>query len=316
MNKPIVSIVILTRDRYNLLKKCISSIKDSTYKDFEVILIDNGSIDNTKYITKEFQELNIRYFFTKIKKLSRLRQYGIEQAKGRYVIMIDDDCVLDPKYIELVVKRFEEDENIAIIGGNLINIGFDKGSLNKGKGKIGINCKYETVTKINLAEVFGSACMSIRKEVFEEVGGYDLYCDFMEEVDLTLKVKNRGYKICFEPNAIIKHYKSEIYYRPLFNSPNKIRLYLFFKYFTPKTIKEWFSFFYNEFYLLGYDIKNFFLTFPFIGTIKKNLFEYSFLYSFLKIFNIYINVIIKFYLIFLDRIIIPFLYIKSKKSRI
>ncbi len=84
----------------------------------------------------------------------------------------------------------------------------------KGRGRIGINGQYETVKDLRDAEVFGSANMSIRRKAFDKAGGYDFFfSEAIEEADLTLRVKKKGYKVVYEPSVKITHFHSATRFR-------------------------------------------------------------------------------------------------------
>ncbi len=261
MNRPLFSVIIITRNREEELQRCVQSILNDTYKNIEIVILDNGSsVSRTR--NKEFlaslrmrDSIKIKYIESAPKGFAELRQMATNNSKGEIIMNIDDDCIAVKDAISQTVKRFMSDDKIGIVGGNITNVGFEHNSRFKGRGKIGVNGRYEVVQNIEDAEVFGSANMSIKREAFYRVGGYDLYFfDGLEEADLTLSVRKRGYKVVYEPTVKIAHFNSPCRYRSRYHNPDIRRLYLFLKHFMPRNTKEWFKFFTLEFKLLIEDM--------------------------------------------------------------
>ena len=94
MKNPTVSVIIPTYNRAHLVGRAIKSVLNQTYRDFEIIVVDDGSTDNTKDIIKEFQKKDkrIKYIpYEKNKGGSAARNTGIKAAKGEYIAFLDSD---------------------------------------------------------------------------------------------------------------------------------------------------------------------------------------------------------------------------------
>ena len=113
-----VTIVITTKDRAHLLaERSLTSALHQTYKDYEVIVIDDAGKDNTEEIVRGFSQAykNLRYFKLPINKgLSFARNYGISQAKGEYVVCLDDDNELMPEFLEQTLEVIGEYDAVAV----------------------------------------------------------------------------------------------------------------------------------------------------------------------------------------------------------
>ena len=119
-----ISVNIVTRNRAHLLSRAIKSILDQTFKNIEIIIIDDDSSDNTEKIVKNFKNDKIRYY--KIKKANTLgdaRNIGLEKSNGKYIAILDDDDYwIDNRKLEKQYKILEEKKYILTGGGaNLIN---------------------------------------------------------------------------------------------------------------------------------------------------------------------------------------------------
>lgn len=194
MDNPLVSVVIITRDREEALQRCIQSTLKNNYENIELVILDNSSSTSRK-ITQEFLsrlefEGNIKYIESSPRGFAEMRQMAVEHSKGEIVMWIDDDCVADNNAISEIVKCFRTDESIGIVGANKTNIGFTGKNKFKGKGKIGINGRYELVQDPKDAEIFGNDSISVRREAFDKIGGYDPYFSGgLEEADLILSIR-------------------------------------------------------------------------------------------------------------------------------
>ena len=118
--QPLVSIVICTYDRAEYLQKCLDSMLNQTYGNFEVIIVNGPSTDNTASILKNYPFKTVQ----QIKKsgLSAARNLGIKEAKGDIIAFIDDDGVADKNWIKNLVKRYK-DETIGGVGGIIYKAG-------------------------------------------------------------------------------------------------------------------------------------------------------------------------------------------------
>ena len=108
---PSVSVIIPTYNRGNLVGRSIQSILNQTYKDFELIIVDDGSIDNTEDIIKEFQKKDerIKYIrYEKNKGGAAARNTGIKNAKGKYIAFLDSDDEWLPEKLEKQIKTMKD----------------------------------------------------------------------------------------------------------------------------------------------------------------------------------------------------------------
>ena len=90
-SSPFFSIIIPTYNRAAFITKAIKSVLEQTYNDWELIIIDDGSTDNTKDVIKQFEDVRINYFFQKNQERSSARNNGIKKSKGKYICFLDSD---------------------------------------------------------------------------------------------------------------------------------------------------------------------------------------------------------------------------------
>lgn len=129
---PLVSIVIPTYNRKELLIEAVSSCIKQEYKNIEIIIIDDGSSDGTESVVEnmlntKWQEYKIKYFKQKNSGASAARNFGIQKAKGKYIQFLDSDDILFPEKLKLQVSKLEDNIEsevcscYGLIGENLEN---------------------------------------------------------------------------------------------------------------------------------------------------------------------------------------------------
>jgi glycosyltransferase involved in cell wall biosynthesis len=115
----LISVIIPTRNSETTLKQCINSITNQTYKNYEVIIVDNNSTDNTKSIINEFQknDKSIKYYFEEIQGRGQARNAGIKHAKGKTIAMIDSDCIAPKNWLKEITNPILKENEMVVMGG-------------------------------------------------------------------------------------------------------------------------------------------------------------------------------------------------------
>lgn len=191
--QPLISIIISTYNRANYLKRAVESILKQAYKNIELIIVDNGSIDKTFKIISEFsqKDTRIKIIINRIN-LGRGKSSnkGIRKARGKYIARLDDDDYwADPKKLEKQVKFLESHADYVLAGGGMISINETGQEL----------FRYlfpendEDIKKSILSDnLFAHGSVIFRKDAWEKVGGYNEEFDFPEDWDLYLKLGKLG----------------------------------------------------------------------------------------------------------------------------
>ena len=268
---PLVSIVVLTKNRAESLRRTLDALAGLTYSNYETIVVNNGSTDGTAAVIANY---SVNPIFCPEPNISVCRQRGIEAAKGEIIAMCDDDCVPAQDWLNHLVAALTAKEEIALVGGEVINIGFPEEQRYKGRGKIARHGELKPAINPEEADYFGSANMAFRRSAFEAIAGYDLFFkNGYEEVDLIVRLRQAGFQTAYEPKASVKHYFTGINYKMnLFFSGTLFRLYFYFKHYCPHSFGSWLSFCCYEFFLLG---KNLFFGVRKLGeTIIKGEFKF------------------------------------------
>jgi glycosyltransferase involved in cell wall biosynthesis len=195
--KPIVSAIITTRNEAKNISVCLDSIKGQTYKNIEIIVVDNKSSDATKDIAKQYTDL----VFDKGPERSAQRNLGARKAKGGYVVFLDADMVLTPDVINDCVSKIENSTS------NIKAIVIPEESFGAGYWAA---CKalersfYFNVDWIEAARFF-------RLDTFRELGGYDEALTGPEDFDLPQRIKEKyGTQCIGRVNSFIRHNERDL----------------------------------------------------------------------------------------------------------
>ncbi len=226
-NPPLVSLLIPTRDRRSLTETCVRSILDlSTYKNFEILILDNGSIEKE---TLEFfekiqkEDLRVRVLrYDQPFNYSAINNFGALHTRGEVIGLVNNDIeVISPEWLtEMLSQALRPD--IGCVGAKLY---YSNDTLQHGGvicaigGVAGHSHKYfpressgyfsRLLLPQNLSAVT-AACLLVRRTVYEQVGGLDeenLAIAF-NDVDFCLKVREAGYRNLWTPYAELYHYES------------------------------------------------------------------------------------------------------------
>jgi GT2 family glycosyltransferase len=254
---PAASVIVLTRNRALALERALLAVLAQDYPNYEVIVVDNGSIDETREVVAR---MGVRYVFSPPEDGFALsRQRGVDAARGEIIAMCDDDCVPKRDWLRHLVQRLCSDDRIGLVGGQVINLGFPESKRFKGCGKIGRNGMITFVSDPREADYFGSANLAFKRSAFDAVGGYDAFFrGGLEEVDLALNMRRHGFRVVYEPSAVVEHHYTGVSFKGSHYSqaysPDLARLYLYLKYFRPRTFGQWGSFLTYEIWLLGKEL--------------------------------------------------------------
>ncbi len=115
-NLPLISVIITTYNYARFLPKAVESVVKQTYRNVEIIIIDDGSTDNTKSVIKESWQA--RYFYGENKGIAAARNVGIEQAKGDYLLFLDADDWLETDALEQNFFVIKTNPDVAFVSGN------------------------------------------------------------------------------------------------------------------------------------------------------------------------------------------------------
>ena len=202
-NTPFVSVVIPTYNRKEMLKKCLDSLFNQTYPrdKYEIIVVNDGSTDGTEEVLKYYADNAqkvLKWFSQENKGVSAATNLGIQNSKGEIICFTGDDCIAERDWIKNLVGSFS-DSRISSIGGEVKAHGPDN-IIEKYSEKKGIlNQK-----KFRNSIITGSA--AYRKDVLDEIGGFDTDLRNCVDIDISMQVRLSGYELGYNPKAIVYHH--------------------------------------------------------------------------------------------------------------
>jgi GT2 family glycosyltransferase len=223
--EPLVSIIMPTKDHAHLLKSCMESIEQLTdYRNYEILIIDN---DSTEPATLEYLEKTPHRVipFREQYNHSKINNMASSQARGEYLLLLNDDTeVISRGWLEAMLEHAQRPE-VGAVGARLLypdgrvqhaGVVTTASAWTRGVathayqfyapdspghlGTLATTTNYSAVT---------AACMLVRREVYDEVGGLDenLRVSF-DDVDLCLRMRERGYLVVYTPHAELYHHES------------------------------------------------------------------------------------------------------------
>ncbi len=217
-NNPVLflSIIIATYNRSKHLRESLEAWSKQNFSkgNYEIIVVDNGSPDDTQAVCREFRtrhpEVNFRYEFLETPCLSCARNRGIELARGKYVAFVDDDARPGAHYIANFFKRTQEFPAVQAFGGRVLPR-YETGQepvwmskyLQRLLSFVDMGDKVKTFNK-----KYPVGCnMLFRKDLFDEIGVFDIPAGYRsEDKHFFLKVKRAGKKVLYLPDVIVYHF--------------------------------------------------------------------------------------------------------------
>jgi len=225
-----LSVIILNYNVMDFLRQCLKSIYDNTHQiTFEVLVVDNNSKDDSvKMVKEEFPEVKVIENSYNAG-FAKANNQGLEISRGRYAILLNNDTLILPGALDKLVQFMDEHPETGAVGSKVLNA----------DGTIQLSCRSfpshinaifnssSPLTKLFPKNRFSSkylmkdwdhnkgrevdwisgACLLVRREVVEDVGGLDEdYFMFCEDTDWCYRIKKRGWKIYYVPEASIIHY--------------------------------------------------------------------------------------------------------------
>lgn len=196
LKTPIVSVVIPTYNRAYLLGRAIRSVLDQTYQDFELIVVDDGSSDNTGEVVATFADPRIHYLrHEKNRGAAAARNAGIEASRGDYVAFLDSDCEWLPEKLQKQIEVFGEvSSRVGVVYTDLWSIGTD------GKRKYWHSSRIMPEDGIVYEHLIGDRLTGIsmpsvviRRECFTKVGMLDEEFPRLIDRDLYIRLSKHFY---------------------------------------------------------------------------------------------------------------------------
>jgi glycosyltransferase involved in cell wall biosynthesis len=213
MPPPLVSIILPTYNRAHLLKRSIQSILNQTYKNFELIIVNDGSTDNTREVVENFHDRRIYYVeHEKRRGANAARNTGIKLAKGEYIAFQDDDDIWLPRKLEMQIEVFQNSpQNVGVVYTGCLRIDCERGRafrLPSIKEKRVEGYIHSNLLKKNFITTTTAV---VKRECFQHSGLFDENLPRLQEWDLWIRIsKHYSFKYINLPLVISYIFRENI----------------------------------------------------------------------------------------------------------
>ena len=202
---PRVSVVVCAYNAAATLEQCLDSLRALRYPDYEMILVDDGSTDDTPALAARFPD--VRTIRQRNQGLSAARNAGLQAATGTIVAYTDADCFADPDWLALLVARFEQTGAEAVGGPNLSPTG-------DGPLAACVAASPGQPTHVLLdderAEHLPGCNLAVRRDALLALGGFDpRYRTAGDDVDVCWRLEDAGKTLAFAPGAFVWHHRRQ-----------------------------------------------------------------------------------------------------------
>lgn len=201
-----MTVVVPVRDRAAALGRCVESLLALDYDRYEILVVDNGSRDDTAAVAGRYP---VRVLSEPRRNQYIARNTALAKARGEVIAFTDSDCVVDPQWLAYLVPWYDAPD-VGGVGGLLLSQpGSTPVERFLGMGTFDFRGdradRVEPRENVFLSGVVGSANVSYRKAVLDQVGGFDEGFDVCGDYDLCWRVRQAGFTIRFDPRAVAHH---------------------------------------------------------------------------------------------------------------
>ncbi len=187
---PKVSVIIPTYNRQKFIGAAIQSVLDQTFQDFELIVIDDGSTDQTVDVIRAFSSDKIRYFYQSNRGRSNSRNHALNLAQGQYIAFLDSDDLYLSGKLELQVGYMDAHPEFGMIYTAAYCIDGDGVLLNSVYEAVVSGWIYKEIAFFVPVTITLPTVM-VRREIFDKVGGFDEAMERFEDTDMWRRISRR-----------------------------------------------------------------------------------------------------------------------------
>lgn len=221
LEQPLVSIIILAYNSLGFIENCMESVLKTDYENIEVIIVDNASKDGSpQYLQGKFgREKKVTIVHSEVNVgFAEGNNIGARKANGKYLTFLNMDTTVTPHWINEVLAVMEADNSIGACQSKLLLMKHPEFFDSAGDfiDKYGVMMRRggdlpekDSGQYDKIEEIFSArgAAITIRRELFERIGGFDAsYFLTYEDIDLCWRVRLSLYKVVFVPKSVVYHY--------------------------------------------------------------------------------------------------------------
>jgi len=216
MHDPLVTVIIVNWNGRHLLEDCLGSLSKISYKNLEIIFVDNASEDNSvAYVKKNFPKVRLIQNTTNLG-FAEGNEVGFKKSKGEAILLLNIDTIVEKNIIDALIETLYSDENIGAVQPKIVmypkkNLIDSVGSFfmlngdlyHYGREKDSNLSKYNKEMDIFSAK---GACVLFRREILDKIGLFDKdYFAYFEDTDLSMRILLAGYRVVYTPKTVVSH---------------------------------------------------------------------------------------------------------------
>lgn len=268
LDKTLISILVATKNRQKKLRACIKSLLNIQYRNYKIIIIDQGEeVLNWNVFTKPL----ISYFHVATSGKSKALNFGLQKIKGDIVVFTDDDCLVDPLWLQNIVKTFKTYKNIGGVFGKVLPYK-PENNLKKICPSTFEKTSFSIISKpcAHYKYIGFGNNMAIRRSIFADIG---IFREWLGpgsiglgavDAEFALRMLLYGRKIIYNPKVVVYHNKwltpEEMLHQNLLYSCGEMACYFYFYFqrhsFATQTV---FNNIWDSYYKVKSNLKEFFL---------------------------------------------------------
>jgi len=213
--EPEVSIIMPVYNHWELTVACLRSLAfDSSATEYEVIAVDDASNDQTHEFLPKVEGIRVVQLKQNSGFIGAVNA-GLDAARGRFILLLNNDTVVKPGWLDALMRTIEVEENVGVVGAKLIYpdgtlqeaggiIWRDGTGLNYGRGGDASDPAFNFVRDVDYCS---GACLLVRKEILDVLGGLDRRFSpaYYEDTDLAFAARKLGYRVLYQPDSTVVH---------------------------------------------------------------------------------------------------------------
>lgn len=225
---PKVSVIIPAFNQARFLREAVDSVLGQTLRDFEIIVVDDGSTDNTPEVAQSFTDRRVRYVCQENRGLAGARNTGIAMSSGEFIAFLDSDDTYSPHKLELQTDSLSEHPAVGLVASGYQYV--DEAGKLLGEERPWLNCPKPTLESLLLGGLTAVHAVLIRRAWLERVGMFDASFRAAEDMDLWYRLGLAGCEMEWVP-AIACQYRIhgqnmsrgvKAHYRALYTALDKV----------------------------------------------------------------------------------------------
>jgi Glycosyltransferases involved in cell wall biogenesis len=217
----LVSVIVPTYNRERVIENAVNTVLNQTYKNIEIIVVDDGSADNTRVKLAAYEK-KIKYYYKSNGGCSCARNFGIDKANGQFIAFLDSDDEWLPNKIEKQLVALEQNEGFGLAICDIAYVDNNKQVVYCSKLRETIKADGEILEQVLLIPNITCSYMMVKKQVFDIVGKFDETFDTANDYEMMLRITSKFKTVLIE-EPLVRYKKSDNSVSHKLFSKNRLR---------------------------------------------------------------------------------------------